>query len=264
MSVPNIQIIKLQYPYTKPKRELQIYLLSGLIFIGLIALGLAAFNAFHQIAGVPQALAAALLIEVGLVIESMTLIKHPKSIFPWGALLVAYTVSGTYNYTQAQKAGASLNEWQLITLSLGPLSALAFISLTLGNELREYDRQAMEWEEKRAEWAEGERRRLENKAEMAERRKERQEEKYRQRQEQSENLPESSGNLPPWLPVMPRNLTHFKNMIDSGEIILPPGLTGADLQQIISSIGTDRTGRNWLQAVDYREMTNSNGHKAAQ
>lgn len=261
MSIPTIQIIKLQYPYPKPKRELQLYLLSGLILIGLIALGLAAFNAFHQIASIPQALAAALLIEVGLVIESMTLIKHPKSIFPWGALLIAYTVSGTYNYTQAQKAGASLNEWQLITLSLGPLSALAFISLTLGNELREYDRKVTEWEERRAEWAENERNRLEDKAEKTERRKERREKRFRQQQEQAENLPAISGNLPGWLPVIPRNLTHFKNMIDSGEIILPPGLTGTDLQKIIPSIGTDRTGRNWLQAVDYREMTpNGNGH----
>lgn len=61
-----------------------------------------------------------------------------------------------------------------------------------------------------------------------------------------------SGNLPQWLPVVPDNLDEFRTLVDQGDIILPPGLTGSDLQENIPSVRTDRTGRNWLQAVNYR------------
>jgi hypothetical protein len=71
-----------------------------------------------------------------------------------------------------------------------------------------------------------------------------------------ENLPENSGNLPAWLPEFPRNLNHFRLMVETGQIILPPGLTGADLEKDIPTVGTDRTGRNWLEAVGYRNGNN--------
>lgn len=92
------------------------------------------------------------------------------------------------------------------------------------------------------------------------------------RKQDTGNLPESTGNfsaLPPWLPYTPKNLKEFKYMIDEGLIILPPGLTGADLEVNIPSVGTDRTGRNWLMAVNYRDLEPAvpaaapNGHKGA-
>ena len=76
-----------------------------------------------------------------------------------------------------------------------------------------------------------------------------------------EKLPEITGKLPPWLPVVPGSIKEFKYMVDEGIIILPPGLTGADLQDHIPSVRSDRTGRNWLQAVEYRGMeVETNGH----
>lgn len=259
--IPTIRMLALQYPYEKPKPPIQLWLLSTLVIVGLVALFLAAFHAFSQVAIWPQALAAAFLIEVGLVIESIALIKRPKSIFPWIALVIAYIVSGTYNYTQAQAAETNLNWWQLSTLALGPLSALAFVSLTLGYELREHQRKIEEWNRKRAEWAEIERKRLEERAEKERKRQERRAERDRKRAEEraerdrkAEILPEFSGNFPQWLPEAPANLKHFKMMVKSGQIILPPGLTGEDLTAI-PAVGTPRTGRNWLAAVGYRELS---------
>jgi hypothetical protein len=79
----------------------------------------------------------------------------------------------------------------------------------------------------------------------------------------AEKLPETfraPSDLPPWLPQVPGSLKEFKYMIDEGIIILPPGLTGADLQAHIPSVGTDRTGRNWLIGVGYRDLeSNANG-----
>lgn len=63
------------------------------------------------------------------------------------------------------------------------------------------------------------------------------------------NLPE---NLPPWLPCQPDDLREFKALVNEGVIVLPPGLTGSDLQKHIPGVGTDRTGRNWLEAIGYR------------
>lgn len=71
-----------------------------------------------------------------------------------------------------------------------------------------------------------------------------------------ENLPEDSGNLPPWLPEFPANFRHFRQLVETGRLILPPGLTGADLEKNIPAVGTDRTGRNWLEAVGYRNGNN--------
>lgn len=71
-----------------------------------------------------------------------------------------------------------------------------------------------------------------------------------------------SSDLPPWLPQVPDTVKEFKYMVDEGIIILPPGLKGTDLQTYIPSVKSDRTGRNWLQAVNYRDLEeriNSNG-----
>jgi hypothetical protein len=63
---------------------------------------------------------------------------------------------------------------------------------------------------------------------------------------------ERSAELPLWLPVVSDSLRQFKQLVECGEISLPAGLTGADLQRDIPAVGTDRTGRNWLEAVGYR------------
>jgi hypothetical protein len=175
------------YPHSRPQMSVQLYLLSGLVVFGLAALWLAAFHAFLQVASGPQAFFAATLIEAGLVIESLALVKRPQLWYIWLAVAISLVVSGTYNYIQAAMAAPTFNPWQLGTLALGPLSALAFVSLTLGYELAEYQRRLEKWQTDRAEWIEARR----QEAEARERQKdielntrlERIQDKERERQE---------------------------------------------------------------------------------
>lgn len=145
------------YPHSRPQAPVQLYLLSGLVVFGLAALWLAAFHAFLQVASGPQAFFAATLIEAGLVIESLALVKRPQLWYIWLAVAISLAVSGTYNYIQAALAAPTFNPWQLGTLALGPLSALAFVSLTLGYELAEHQRRLEKWQMDRADWIEARR-----------------------------------------------------------------------------------------------------------
>lgn len=149
------------YPHVRPQMPVQLYLLSGLVVFGLAALWLAAFHAFLQVASGPQAFFAATLIEAGLVIESLALVKRPQLWYIWLAVGISLAVSGTYNYIQAALAAPAFNPWQLGTLALGPLSALAFVSLTLGYELAEHQRRLEKWQTDRADWIEARRREVE-------------------------------------------------------------------------------------------------------
>jgi hypothetical protein len=162
------------YPHPRPTEPVQLYLLAGLAGFGLLALWLAAFHAFLKVASPPQAFFAATLIEAGLIIEALALVRRPKVWTLWIAVAISLVVSGTYNYIQAASAATgpdgvlTLNPWQLLTLALGPLSALAFVSLTLGYELREHQQRVEKWQTDRAAWLE--QRRLD--AETYERQKE--------------------------------------------------------------------------------------------
>jgi pyruvate/2-oxoglutarate dehydrogenase complex dihydrolipoamide acyltransferase (E2) component len=142
------------YPHPRPAPPAQLYLLAALSVFGLAALWLAAFHAFSQVAGGPQAFFAATLIEAGLIVEALALVKRPKVWYIWIAILISLVVSGTYNYIQAAAAAPAFNVWQLGTLALGPLAALAFVSLTLGYELREFQQRVEKWQTDRAAWLE--------------------------------------------------------------------------------------------------------------
>lgn len=74
------------YPHPRPTVPVQLYLLAGLAVFGLIALWLAAFHAFLQVASGPQAFFAATLIEAGLIIEALALVKRPKVWYIWIAV----------------------------------------------------------------------------------------------------------------------------------------------------------------------------------
>lgn len=142
------------YPHSRPTPPVQLYLLAALSVFGLAAMWLAALHAFLQVAGGPQAFFAATLIEAGLIIEALALIKRPKVWYTWFAVAISLVVSGTYNYIQADLAAPDFNPWQLGTLALGPLSALCFVSLTLGYELREYQNRVETWQTDRGNWIE--------------------------------------------------------------------------------------------------------------
>lgn len=176
-----------EYPFNRPTVPVQLYLLGGLSVFGLAALWLAAFHAFLQVASGPQAFFAATLIEAGLIIEALALVKRSRVWYIWIAVSVSLVVSGTYNYIQAATVAPSFNFWQLGTLALGPLSALAFVSLTLGYELREFQSRLEKWQTDRAAWIEArlqeaEAREEREKAELAAR-LERVQDKERERQE---------------------------------------------------------------------------------
>lgn len=257
----NLKALIRQYPIDKPKPPIQLVFLAVITVCGLAALFFAAFASFRISTGnTAQAIFAALLIEVGLAAEAFALIKRPRSVYPWIGLIIAFFVSGTYNWYQAEmhtkEAEIVISNVILFALAFGPLSALAFISLTLGNEIREYQTATGKWQDNAMEWAEKERKRLEraeNKAEI--RRK-----KAESNKPLPVNLPVNSGNdLPVWVTVEPQNIGHFRELVGSGKIILPPGLTGSSMTAI-PSVRDDRTGRNWLKAVDYHQMSpNGNG-----
>lgn len=60
-------------------------------------------------------------------------------------------------------------------------------------------------------------------------------------------LPESSESLPEWLPAIPANLPQFRQLVRSGTVTLPKGLSGAELGRAIGK--SSRTGQNWLADV---------------
>ncbi len=281
MQSVNLTLLKLQYPYERPKSPIQIYLLAGLIIIGLIALFLAAVNAFDKVVSLPQAVMSALLIEAGLVIESLTLMRKPKAIFPYLAIALALAVSGTYNYMQVSGTVATnealiLSNWQMLSLALGPLLALGIISLTLGDFLKDYQNKEATWERERATWVEAEKLRLEAEA-KAERVRQARRQAARERKAAAKTasvtdiLPErqdgDTGNyrqLPEraasWASPLPENLAEFKRLVRSGDLILPPNLTGQRIAEAIPAVGSARTGRNWLNEVQY-EKIGTNGHR---
>ena len=142
------------YPHARPTAPVQLFLLSVLSVAGLAALWLAAFHAFLKVASPVQAFFAASLIEAGMVIEALALVRRSRVWYVWLGVGVSLTVSATYNYIQAAGAAPLLNWWQLGTLALGPLAALCFVSLTLGYELREYQARLEKWQTDRAIWLE--------------------------------------------------------------------------------------------------------------
>lgn len=156
----NIQLEK-QYPFAKPGLTLQIFTLGFIVVCGLTALFFAAYHAFRLVAEPWQAFFAALVIEAGLIAECLAIINKPRTVAPWLGLAISYIVSGTYNYTQAANAGQGLGSWELWALAFGPLSALAVVSLSFGNELRDYQERVSTWMQTRAMWVNGERQRLE-------------------------------------------------------------------------------------------------------
>ena len=250
------------YPHPKPSSPPQIYLLITLTIAGLIALWLAAFSAFQNVGGIWQAAFAATLIEAGLVVEALTLIRY-RTWYAALGLTISIVVSGTYNLVQAQQAaGQSLNFWPLLTLALGPLSALVFVSLALGQAVSQHQTEAEAWAEARAQWLTtqaNEQQAYDRKqAELTRRRKERKE-------KLSGNLPKitgksgksgkENGKLPEDIPVKPESLNHFRQLVSDG-IIRPETLTGPTLAAITGT--TPRTARNWIASV---RNGNGNGTK---
>jgi len=128
----------------KPSSPITVYILAPVVLIGLAALFLAARAAFSTIAGREQSIAAALLIEAGTVSEALAFARSRNRI-AGAALIISFSVSLSYNVTQAHDARPDLVTWQLAAFGAGPLSALTFISLALGEELRIHAQHVAAW-----------------------------------------------------------------------------------------------------------------------
>lgn len=257
------------YPYPRPKPPIQLVLLGCLLLSGLLALWLAAFHAFQNVAGPTQAFFAATLIEAGLIIEALIVVRYNT----WYAYLgaaVSLAVSGTYNYIQASQS-STLTGWPLLSLALGPLTALTFVALAFGAALKQHQSAIAAWETGKAGWRENQITEVKRAAEEDRQYRRHQEELARKRVERAErlsgsdrrqpednahlpevtgnqpetfgNLPETNGKLPEWLPVRPKNVEHFRQLAAAG-LIDPDRITGAMLSPLIGA--TDRTARNWL------------------
>lgn len=189
-----------EYSIPKPSLPPTALILAGMVIVGLIGLGIAAYAAFSFIGRPAQALAFALIVEAGMISEALAIMRRNWLSIP--GLIVSLLVSGLYNYTQAARAGEFLtppltDPVQLAALSIGPLSAVLFLALAAGHELREHENAVKQWEIDRQTW-------LDTQAEKAARRQERKEarqekqtlETSRLQVETSIPLPRSTVELP--------------------------------------------------------------------
>lgn len=143
------------YSIERPHPPITVWLLSPVIVIGLVVLGIAAFTAFSQVMTSPlQAGFAAALIEISAIVEALSFVRGRNWVGA-GGLVASLVISVTYNYIQAATTGRTngvTNWWQLGTLALGPLAALTFLSLTLGQEMRRHEARVAQWQAGRAAW----------------------------------------------------------------------------------------------------------------
>jgi hypothetical protein len=225
-----------RYTISKPKLGVVAYLLAILVLVGVIALFFAAQYAFRQVmANEIQAFFAALVIEFGVIIEALALVRDKKG-WAVGGLLVSLAVSGTYNYIQAQVAGKAAgidNPWQLLTLAVGPLSALTFASLQLGGMLRAHDQVVVQWEKDRQLWIEAETRRLE-------RRKDRKDKKERKLSESFSTGAETFQKVSNF-PTDWRKLSHEQKVTVSQ-------MTPIQISELTGM--TPKSGANWLKRCE--------------
>lgn len=143
------------YSIPRPGLPVAAYVLAGMVLIGLVGLGIAAFAAFDYIGRPLQALAFALIIEAGMISEALAITRKNWLAIP--GLAISLVVSGIYNFTQAQHAGAQLtppltSTLQLTALSIGPLSAVFFLALATGYELRVHETRVAGWTHDRQRW----------------------------------------------------------------------------------------------------------------
>jgi len=230
----------------KPKVPLTVYALTIVSGAGLIALLLAAFEVFKTVSATPlQAWAAAGVIEAGLVVESIAFARSRNRLALFG-LCLSFIVSASYNYTQASDYRPDLRGWQLVALSVGPLSALTFVSLSLGDELRKYTQAIKSWADEAVEY--------ERKEEaLARRREERRRLKLETVQVAGQSIGEGSTDrarpVARW-----SDRAQFVDDARSDPALLD--LSGAEIGQLAGG-KAPKTGRRWKAYA--REIMGENG-----
>lgn len=137
----------------RPKLPAQVWILSAVLALGLVAQyigGEAAFSLLER--GPIYSAAASALIEAMAMAEAFTLAmsyraktdddkdvgKLAFNPFALGGLVISLGCSGIYNYVWVQETVPHLEPYQIAAYAVGPLAALASAGLTLGVELREH------------------------------------------------------------------------------------------------------------------------------
>lgn len=62
---------------------------------------------------------------------------------------------------------------------------------------------------------------------------------------------------PEWLTITPQTRSHFRELVESGQLIIPGYVTGRDMADFIPAVGTERSGQNWLSDI----RIETNGYK---
>lgn len=266
----------LRYIKSKPGPSAQLIGLSALAVAGLLALWLAAFAAFSNIASWPQAAAASTLIEAGLIIEALAWMRW-RSQFALTGLIASLLVSGTYNYLQADQA-AEISLWPLLALALGPLVALATVALALGDALTQYQLSIDKWEAERSVWTAARQTELDaEEARQQQRREDAEDEErgYRRKQDElarkraekrktkskpkvTESYRQPSATLPETVAAFPETLAAFREAVAEGAVS-PDELTGKEIERLTEGTVKERTARNWLKP--YRQAANGAGQE---
>lgn len=262
---------------------IQAILLSFLLKLGPFAValmpalftGYAIYSIFAEVAGVELAMIFAVV--VAFAIETVGIVISHTAIGQYNGwrrgkvdtfkvwlmvFLVPFyigSVSGTVLF--AEDAFHSLV--QALGIASPFLTCSVYIAVALARDLQSIE-QAEENEQEKAETRQ---RDAETRTEEARKRREQNEfelERFRIEQETKakieiakaeatrqvpEDQAKDTGNLPEWLSVIPKDRQHFRQLVETGHLSLPEDVTGADLAKIIPTVGSPRTGQNWLSDV---------------
>lgn len=157
VQVPNVNHFKTQYPHSKPPPGPVIYITAFVNFLGLAGLFITTHSAYDLVAGFWQSFFLAVLIEAALVVEAWLVMSRAGSIWAWIALITKVVLSGFFAYAQFSNApledGVTIDTLTLLAFSLGPVTAIATMSLAFGKALRNWQDLVDTWDESRASWA---------------------------------------------------------------------------------------------------------------
>ncbi len=237
-----------KYTLPPPKPSIVVYVLSAVLAVGFVFLFLAAREAFGMVMSGSQAVAGAVLIEAGMLISAISY-SRDKNKYAVIELIISLAVSGTYNYIQVSNAGAEYgiqNQWQLVTLALGPLTAMLFASLMMGNLINKHEENIRSYEQGKQAFYIDEQKRQEKRADRMKTKE------LKAKNGLNGNFRKVSGNgkaIPEGVAIRPevfRGLPEKPSWPDlnAEQVSALVGLSASKITKIFPMI-IDRTARNW-------------------
>ena len=234
-----------KYTVSPPKVSIVVYILGAVLAVGFVFLFLAAREAFGMVMSESQAVAGAVLIGAGMLISALSY-SRDKNKYAVIELIISLAVSGTYNFIQVSNAGAEYgidNMWQLVTLALGPLTAMLFASLMMGKLINDQEQNAIQYEIDGQAFYIHEQKRQEKRSERM---------KIKNLAAKSGHFRKVSGNgkvIPEGVAIRPeifRTLPEKPSWPDlnAEQVAALVDLSAPDIEEIFPKI-SDRTARNW-------------------